>query len=224
VVREKTYRSQRWSARYYVCSDDQVRWRIPNTVHRELASGRLALPQFASTEQKILEVFVGRAHGAPVLLDARGSIYTCDSDGMLDLHPAAEALSSILEGSQPRQVQDHVIDIGPVLRSRKWVAGQTWQPSPNMLRAIRADLSASESSSSGRISIFKRSSAAPVKRARRPRIQACNPNQTSTRSQARTAKKRSAKDVGTRGTSSRNKKTKGRTRRARSHAAKPAAR
>ena len=109
VARAGTFSDQDWTTRYYLCSDDQVTWRIPNTRHEELVSGKLALPQFAGTKQKVLEVFVGSARGMPVLLDARGGVYSFASDGSVDLQPPVEALASIIEGSRPRRVQDHVI-------------------------------------------------------------------------------------------------------------------
>jgi hypothetical protein len=141
VARAKSNRGQSWSVRYYLCSGDQIAWRIPNTLLKDLAAGKLALPQFAGAKQKVLEAFVGGARGAPVLLDACGSYFSFASDGSLDVHPEAEALSSIIEGARPRRVQAHVIDIGPTVRHRRWVKDRTWRATATMLRAVRIDLS-----------------------------------------------------------------------------------
>jgi hypothetical protein len=151
----KTGRSSGWSARYYLCRDDQVSLRIPNTLHAELAAGALKLPEFAGTRQKILEVFVGTERGKPVLLEARGSIYSFTSDGSLDLQSAAETLGSIVEGPRPRRVQADVIDIGPTVRHKRWVRDQSWQPTAKMLTTIRDDLT-SIASDSKRVPTIKR--------------------------------------------------------------------
>ena len=89
MARAKSNRGQSWSVRYYLCSGDQIAWRIPNTLLKDLAAGKLALPQFAGTKQKVLEAFVGRARGAPgfvrrswqLLLSCFGRIARCSSGG-----------------------------------------------------------------------------------------------------------------------------------------------
>ena len=156
MARAGITRGRDWTTRYYLCSDDEVTWRITNTLHGELVSGKLALPQFASTKQRVLEVFVGSARGAPALLEARGSFYAFAADGLLDVHPAAEALSSIIEGSRPRRIQEHVIDIGPTVRHRRWIKEQIWRPTASMLSAVRKDLSASVASGSRRVPTLRR--------------------------------------------------------------------
>ena len=108
-----------WSVRYYICCEDRLTWRIPDRLHSDLAAGKLALPQFASTRQKILSVFFRGAPDGPVLIDVRGSFYSFDPDGMLDLLPFSAAYASSLEGSRPRRPQERVIDIGPPLRYRR---------------------------------------------------------------------------------------------------------
>ncbi len=48
-----------WSVRYYICCEDRLTWRIPDRLHSDLAAGKLALPQFASSRQKILRRCLG---------------------------------------------------------------------------------------------------------------------------------------------------------------------
>ena len=156
MARAKSNRGQSWSVRYYLCSGDQIAWRIPNTLLKDLAAGKLALPQFAGAKQKVLEAFVGGARGAPVLLDACGSYFSFASDGSLDVHPEAEALSSIIEGARPRRVQAHVIDIGPTVRHRRWVKDRTWRATATMLRAVRIDLSGTVQPGAKKLPLLKR--------------------------------------------------------------------
>ena len=157
VRRAETLVRRNWSERYYLCSeDDQLAWRIPKRLHGDLVATKVAFPQFAGTKQRVLEVFFTRAPGGSVLIDARGTFYTFTSDGKFDPRPFVEAATSALEGSRPRRVQDHVIDITPTVRNRRWIGEHTWQPSPRMLRAVRADLSSSAASGTSRIRALKR--------------------------------------------------------------------
>jgi hypothetical protein len=42
--------------RYYLWADDGP-WRLPVRLHQDLIAKKVALPQYAGTKQKILEVF-----------------------------------------------------------------------------------------------------------------------------------------------------------------------
>ena len=44
------------SIRYYLWADDGP-WRLPVRLHQDLIAKKVALPQYAGTKQKILEVF-----------------------------------------------------------------------------------------------------------------------------------------------------------------------
>ena len=126
VRRAETLGRRNWSERYYLCSeDDQLAWRIPKRLHGDLVATKVAFPQFAGTKQRVLEVFFTRAPGGSVLIDARGTFYTFTSDGKFDPRPFVEAATSALEGSRPRRVQDHVIDITPTVRNRRWIGERT---------------------------------------------------------------------------------------------------
>jgi hypothetical protein len=147
-------RPRNWSICYYLCSSDDVLWRIPDGLHKRLVAGTLVLRQFAGTKQRVLEVHFRRSRSGLVLLGAYGSIYSFAADGKLDLHAAAEAAALALEGSRPRRVQEGVIDVGPAVRARRWTTEQTWRPSPGTLRAVRADLHRARNSS--RVPVLKR--------------------------------------------------------------------
>lgn len=136
-----TEKIKNWSTRYYLCSaSGAAAFRLPSTLHRALVARKIALREFANTKQKLLEVFIGKTEGEPVVLEARGSIYSFGSDGLLDLQAPVEVMANIVEGASSRRASHKVIDIGPAVRRRRWIAEQTWQPSRQLLSAIRNDL------------------------------------------------------------------------------------
>jgi hypothetical protein len=126
--------------KYFLCRDEQVIGRLPNTLHKKLLAKTLALPELGASKQKILEIFIATNQGKKTLLDARGSIYSFDPDGFIDVRSTVEWLSRIAEGHRASPVGEKVIDAGPVFRKRQWEAQETWKPSPKILRAISADL------------------------------------------------------------------------------------
>jgi hypothetical protein len=113
----------------------------------------VALPQFAGQKLQILEVFVGGSASSPSMLDAKGSVYSFDADGFLNMQPAVEAIVNVIKGSKPRLVQPNVIDIGPAVRHRRWTAENMWRPSQPLLQAVADDLR--QSSSAAKIRILK---------------------------------------------------------------------
>ena len=141
------------SARYYICADDQLKWRLPDALHRDLASGSLALRQFANAKLRVLEVFLGGSRFAPQILDAKGSIYAFDAEGRLSVHSAVDAMGTAIEGRKQQKFGLNVIDIGPMVRHRRWTADNVWRPTPALVKAAALDLAAA---STGKITVLKR--------------------------------------------------------------------
>jgi hypothetical protein len=123
-----------WTARYYLCRDDDVLWRIPNKLHGDIITGRIALPQFASTQQKVVEVLFRRSDGQ-IEIQARGTLYTFTSEGKFDPHPFAEAATE-WSPPHPNHVRDRVVDITRSLTNRRWVREHTWMVSSDILRRV----------------------------------------------------------------------------------------
>lgn len=124
---------------YYLCGEAELLHRVPNTVHREIVSGRVAIPQFANCRLRMVEVLVSSGL-EPKIVKATGSYYSFGADGRLDLHPFAEVIARVLEGDKPQLIQDNVVDIGPVIRSRRWDVEQTWKPSSKLLIALHNEM------------------------------------------------------------------------------------
>ena len=49
-------RKQQLLIRYYILASDGL-WRLPSRLHYDLMERKVALPQYADTKQKVLEVF-----------------------------------------------------------------------------------------------------------------------------------------------------------------------
>ena len=127
------------SIRYYLWADDGP-WRLAHRAMQEIASGKVALRQYAGTKQKIVEVFVRKVRGHSAIIEARGSFCFFDARGYLDVSSNAEVVGIVIDGAKARAVQGNVLDIGPALRHRRWKDENIWKPSTSMLQEISADL------------------------------------------------------------------------------------
>jgi hypothetical protein len=81
----------RISVRYYLWSADGP-WRIPNRLHHDLIDRKPALPQYAASKQKVLEIFARRISASSYSLRGRGSIFSFDENGYLKRIPAEEVM------------------------------------------------------------------------------------------------------------------------------------
>jgi hypothetical protein len=132
-------RPRRLSLRYYLCDGDAL-WRIPQRIHRALLSGEAALPQYANSKQKVVEVFIWSGPTTARRVEARGTVFSFNSAGLIDLAEAAETAAIAIEGSKPRRLDKRVLDIGPVIRTRRLARERSWKPPASVLRAIIADV------------------------------------------------------------------------------------
>ena len=75
------------SFRYYLFLDDGSLRRIPQRIAHELPFGRDAIPEFASTRQRVADVVLELQDAKPLrILDARGSYFEFDEAGRVDEH------------------------------------------------------------------------------------------------------------------------------------------
>src|SRR5271169_236599 len=132
-------RPRRLSLRYYLW-DGHALSRVPHRLHSALLSGDTALPQYANSKQKVVEVLIWRGPGRARKIEARGTISFFNSKGYIDLREATEAMAIAVEGSKPKRRNENVLDIGPVIRSQRWSREHTWKPAPMLLRMIIADI------------------------------------------------------------------------------------
>jgi hypothetical protein len=138
VVRFKR-RRRRLSMRYYVCTDTGP-VRLPPRLCRDLADRVIALPQFAGSIQRGVEVLIETKAGKIQNIEVRPTHSRFDENGKIDLRDAAEAMAIILAGSAPKQIGENVVDIRPTLSSRKRARETKWRISASLKRLILADV------------------------------------------------------------------------------------
>lgn len=105
---------RRLSIRYYLCTDD-VPLRMPLRLCRDLADRVVALPQFANSVQRMVEVLIESKAGKIEKIEVRPTHSRFDANGKIDLRHAAEAMAIILDGPTPKQVGENVLDIQSTL-------------------------------------------------------------------------------------------------------------
>jgi hypothetical protein len=87
--------------RYYLWADDGP-WRLPVRLHQDLIAKKVALPQYAGTKQKILEVFARWITSEAFSLKGRGGICTFDADGFMEHNRAEELVGWVVERAQQK--------------------------------------------------------------------------------------------------------------------------
>jgi len=65
--------------------------------------------------------------------------YFFDEDGKLDVSGATEAIEIALN-EKPLHSQAGVVDIEPVLRGKRWKTRHAWQPTAQLVDAVKTDL------------------------------------------------------------------------------------
>jgi hypothetical protein len=105
-----------------------------------LADRVIALPQFAGSIQRGVEVLIETKAGKIQNIEVRPTHSRFDENGKIDLRDAAEAMAIILAGSAPKQIGENVVDIRPTLSSRKRARETKWRISASLKRLILADV------------------------------------------------------------------------------------
>ena len=129
---------QQLLVRYYLWASDGP-WRLPSRLHYGLMDRNVALPQYAGTKQKVLEVFARRIGVDTYSLQGRGTIFTFDENGYLKRIPAEEVMGFIVERALQELRDGNVVTIEPRLRERRFRKEHHWQPTRSMLHQVRND-------------------------------------------------------------------------------------
>lgn len=132
------------SVRFYLFTDAGMQ-RISQRVMDGLCHGEDAMPQFAETKQKVVNVVVELDDGKPSrILEATGTYLHFDKRGKVHeslVRGGFEAMETYeaLERSK-RIAPSKVVDLSPKLNREKWEREHRWQPSANDLDEISADI------------------------------------------------------------------------------------
>ena len=126
--------------RYYLWAGGQA-WRISNRLITDLVERKARFPQYANTIQRIIELSVEQQLERILIRAINGTAFAFDREGALNLSDQADALGAIF--SMP-VAEDNVLDIQGVIRGRQWLSEHTWQPGPELMRILEADLRAEQ--------------------------------------------------------------------------------
>ena len=107
------------SIRYYLWPAEGLQ-RITQRFHRNLFERTVALPRYAGTKQKIVEVFIQRLTSRDYSISARGIVYPFDAKGFLDIK--ALALEGSLELSRFKSTETNILDLRPSIKRRRFHA------------------------------------------------------------------------------------------------------
>ena len=147
---------QRLVVRYYLWADDGP-WRLPVQLHQDLFDRKVALPQYAGSKLKVLEVFARWITSDTYSLKGRGSIFSFDEKGYLEQSPGAELVGWIVERAQQKLTGGNVVNIEPTLRERRYKREHLWKPTASMPRLIEADFQkVSQATGVRRVRVLKR--------------------------------------------------------------------
>jgi hypothetical protein len=124
--------------RYYIWASDGP-WRLPSRLHYDLMDRKVALPQYAGTKQKVLEVLARRIGVDTYSLRGQGTIFVFDKNGYWKRTPAEEVMGLIVERARQKLREDNVESIEPRLRERRFKKEYSWQPTRSMLQLVRND-------------------------------------------------------------------------------------
>jgi hypothetical protein len=128
--------------RAYLLEENGTLKRIPRRVSDGLVFGNDAIPEYANSRQKVVDVYVENEDGKPVrILDARGSYFEFDKEGRIDRTLGRRAWELVELGHQAeRAARAKVVDIRPGIEQKKWLETHRWEITAEILHRIAADL------------------------------------------------------------------------------------
>ena len=101
LAKRQTTAPSRINVRYYLCTEVGP-VRLPRRLACDLSEHVIALPQFANSVKRMVEVLIQSKHSKIEKLELRPTHSRFDENGKIDLRHAAEAMAIILGGSARR--------------------------------------------------------------------------------------------------------------------------
>jgi len=147
---------QKLLVRYYLWADDGP-WRLPDGLRQDLVERKVALPQYAGTKQKILEVLALFITRDTFSLKGRGNICAFDANGFMERDRAEDLMGWVVKRAQQKLLGGNVVNIEPTLSERRYEREHLWKPTVPMLRLIEPEFQkVSPANGIRRIRILKR--------------------------------------------------------------------
>ena len=138
VIRLKRKR-RRLSLRHYICTETGP-FRVTSRLARELAHREVAVPQFANSVQRMVEVFVEKVAGEIRDIQIRPTHARFDQQGKADLRYAAEAMAVFIDELEPTKVGENLYDVTGMLRAIQRERETHWRIGQPLKKAIMADV------------------------------------------------------------------------------------
>lgn len=130
------------SARLYLFEQDGTVRRIPRRVAEGCYAGKDAIPAYAGTRQRVLEVLVLNENGKPkAIQSAMGHYLVFDETGSIH-ESAMEEMREIMDFAFPdlEERDSKVVSLSPRRKEQIWQERSRWKPTSEELDQIVADL------------------------------------------------------------------------------------
>ncbi|MFA1622512.1 hypothetical protein ACDY96_06675 [Rhizobium mongolense] len=128
------------SVRYFLFPEGSDPLRLPQRLVEGLTHGKDAMPQYADSRQRVMEVVVKNENGKPAHVSrTHGAMWTFNEDGEIreGLQDAVfEAMSSI----ESPATSDTVVSIRPRLSKKRFEEKYRWEPTPADIERVIRDL------------------------------------------------------------------------------------
>lgn len=129
------------TVRYFLFEQDGTIKRISKRVMDGLSQGDDALPTYAGTRQKVLEVIVDNEDGKPQAIDHYNGMYLdFDGEGRVD-HSLRKSLAAAMDIAFAREAhEDNVVSLKPRREKQIWQEKHRWTPTRAELDRVAEDL------------------------------------------------------------------------------------
>jgi hypothetical protein len=129
------------TVRYFLFEQDGAIKRISKRIMDGLSQGDDALPGYAGSRQKVLEVIVDNEDGKPQAIDHfNGMFLDFDGEGRVD-HSLRKSLAAAMDIAFAREVnEDNVVSLKPRRERQIWQEKHRWTPTRAELDRVAEDL------------------------------------------------------------------------------------
>jgi hypothetical protein len=127
-------RAQSIRIRYYLATEQGL-FRVPQRLHQELLAGERSLPEFASSDQRLVEVIARQITRSTYVVSTLGVVYRFDEEGAYT-RDIDDVFAGILEPVK----QGNLIHFNRAKKARQARERRTWGPSKSQLQLVKHDI------------------------------------------------------------------------------------
>lgn len=128
------------SVRYFLFPEGSDPLRLSQRLVEGLTHGKDAMPQYADTRQRVMEVVVQNEDGKPARLGrTHGAIWKFNEDGEIR-EGLQDAVSQAINSIETSATSDTVVSIRPRLSKKRFDETYRWEPTPADIDRIIRDL------------------------------------------------------------------------------------